>query len=99
MNRFTRIIGRRRLSCRQVGEVLQAYLDAEVDDLTARRIAHHLEECRRCGMELEVYRTIKSRLARDGEVDREAFDRLRRFGEQLVSDPSTGHSADEGSGG
>lgn len=87
---------RRMMSCRRVGETLQAYLDGEVDDLRARRIARHLEDCRRCGMELDVYTEIKASLRRRGsEHDggpagrshREALERLRSFGDQLAAGP------------
>ncbi len=76
---------RRMISCRRVGEVLQAYLDGEVDQITTNRVAHHLEDCRRCGMELGVYREIKASLARGGpELDHDALERLRAFSEQLA---------------
>lgn len=88
---------RRPMSCRQVAEVLQRYLDAEVDDLTARRIARHLEECRRCGMELAVYQEIKASLSRsDQGVDEDALERLRRFGERLAHSDGTEPDAAEG---
>lgn len=79
---------RRMMMCRRVGERLQAYLDGEVDDLTTRRIAHHLEDCRRCGMELAVYTQIKASLQRRiGELDAEVVERLRSFSEQLAVAP------------
>jgi anti-sigma factor RsiW len=86
----------RPINCRQVGKRLQRYLDGEIDDLTARRIMHHLEDCRRCGLEAAEYAAIKASLAqRDGVAD-EAVARLREFGERLVregppsDDESTG---------
>jgi anti-sigma factor RsiW len=88
----------RPLSCHQVAERLQAYLDDEIDDLTARRIAHHLEDCRRCGLELSVYTEIKQSLSsRGAPVDRSAVERLRAFGERLAEEgpaeePGAGHS-------
>ncbi|MGW0734812.1 zf-HC2 domain-containing protein [Streptomyces sp. NPDC002851] len=39
----------------RVTKVLQAYLDGETDELTARRVADHVEDCRRCGLEATVY--------------------------------------------
>jgi anti-sigma factor (TIGR02949 family) len=81
----------RMMTCRRVGEKLQAYLDGEVDDLTTRRIAHHLEDCRRCGMELDVYTQIKASLQRRGNAaDEDALQRLRSFSEQLASTPDPG---------
>ncbi len=73
------------MSCHQVGEVLQQYLDGHIDADRARRIEAHLEECRRCGMEADTYERIKSTLAAQRpEVPAEAVDRLREFGERLA---------------
>lgn len=85
MSRFTLFPkSRRMMTCRRVGEVLQAYLDGEVDDITTGRVAHHLEDCRRCGMELGVYKEIKTSLAREGTtVDDGAVARLREFSRRL----------------
>ena len=96
MSRFSMFPKSRRMTCRQVGEVLQAYLDSEVDDLTTRRIAHHLEDCRRCGMELAVYQEIKATLARQGvAVDGDALVRLRSFGARLAGEAEPGGEAHE----
>lgn len=74
------------MSCHQVGEVLQHYLDGHIDEDRALRIEAHLDECRRCGMEADTYRRIKSTLAtRRPEVPAESLDRLREFGERLAS--------------
>ena len=76
----------RPLSCREVGKVLQRYLDGHVDEVTAEKVAEHLEDCRRCGLELTVYSEIKASLARQSpEVPETALVRLRRFGEQLIA--------------
>lgn len=48
----------RPMNCMQVGRRLQRYLDGDIDDLTARRIMLHLEDCRRCGMEAATYTEI-----------------------------------------
>lgn len=75
----------RPLSCRAVGRVLQRYVDGHVDELTAEKVAEHLEDCRRCGLALTVYSEIKASLARQSpEVPETALVRLRRFGEQLI---------------
>ncbi len=79
------------MSCHQVGEVLQQYLDGHIDAEQAARIEAHLEECRRCGMEADTYERIKSTLAAQRpEISAESVDRLREFGEQLArgEDPS-----------
>lgn len=73
-------------SCREVGHVLQTYLDGELDELAAARITRHLKLCRRCGMEATTYAEIKASLSRRGtrHVDPTAVDRLRAFGEELI---------------
>ncbi|MFP3899729.1 MAG: zf-HC2 domain-containing protein [Acidimicrobiia bacterium] len=78
-------IADRPLSCREVGKVLQRYLDGHVDELTAEKVAEHLEDCRRCGLEVTVYTEIKASLARHSpELPETALVRLRRFGEELI---------------
>lgn len=73
------------MNCMQVGRRLQRYLDGDVDDLTARRVRRHLEDCRRCGMKAATYIEIKASLARRGkDVPDDAVTRLRAFGERLV---------------
>ncbi len=82
-------------SCLEVGRVLQSYLDGHVDELTARRVARHLELCRRCGLEAETYAEIKNALARRGqvEVDPGAVARLREFGARLLEQDRDGGEA------
>ncbi len=80
-------------SCLEVGRVLQSYLHGHVDELTARRVARHLELCRRCGLEAETFTEIKNALSRRGqvEVDPGAVARLREFGARLLEqDPNGG---------
>ncbi len=75
-------------SCREVGHVLQSYLDGELDELAAHRITRHLALCRRCGMEASTYAEIKASLARNRTqgIDRAAVGRLREFGQRLIDD-------------
>ena len=73
------------MSCHQVGEVLQQYLDGHIDAERTSRIEAHLEACRRCGMEAETYARIKATLATQrSDVPEESVDRLREFGERLA---------------
>lgn len=74
----------RDLDCLEVARVLQSYLDGETDEITARRVAAHLEDCRRCGLEVELYREIKRAITRRAALDSEAVARLRAFGEALL---------------
>ncbi|HSL58144.1 MAG TPA: zf-HC2 domain-containing protein [Acidimicrobiales bacterium] len=82
----------RPLSCDEVGRVLQQYLDEEAPADVAARVEEHLEDCRRCGLELDVYQRITTTLAdRTPTLPPDALDRLRRFGEQLANgDDSSG---------
>lgn len=79
------------MNCIQVGRVLQRHLDGELDSTTARLVALHLDDCRRCGMTAREYRSIKRALA-DTARDEAAIARLRDFATALgggTSDPST----------
>jgi len=76
-------------ACRDVGRVLQSYLDGELDAAHTAEVATHLEHCVRCGMEADVYTRIQRALARraDGAdphpENRLAIERLRRFATTL----------------
>jgi anti-sigma factor RsiW len=70
------------LNCIQVGRVLQRHLDGELDADTARLVALHLEDCRRCGMTAHEYRSIKRALSDAGRDDA-AIARLRDFAASL----------------
>jgi predicted anti-sigma-YlaC factor YlaD len=90
------------MTCREVGKVLQQYLDGHIDEQTAHKIDEHLDECRRCGLESEVYREIKASLARRAPTLPETtLRRLRRFGEQLVvtGGPGSDDGDDDGNEG
>ncbi len=74
-----------RMRCLKTMRVLQEYLDGHLDEVSSRRVALHLEECRRCGLEASVYSEIKAALRRkERPVDPDTLDRLRRFGEALA---------------
>jgi anti-sigma factor RsiW len=74
------------MDCHQVGRLLQRYLDGELDELRTRRLAAHLEDCRRCGLEADTYEQIKVSLAQRRAHDRplDALERLNDFAYQLV---------------
>ncbi len=92
MNLLDRLTMRR---CRQVAQVLQNYLDGEVDPDTAHMVHDHLEECRRCGLEASTYRAIKTAIpiakatSAPVDVDPQAIERLRRFAQDLSPSPDT----------
>jgi anti-sigma factor RsiW len=74
------------LECLRVTRELQSYLDGVVDEVTARRIAAHLEDCRRCGLRADTYTAIKTALARHEPTPPPALARLREFADTLVTD-------------
>ena len=75
------------IGCMAVARVLQAYLDGEVDESTARRVSAHLHLCRRCGMKAATYRAIKSSLARTGPgPDELTRRRLEEFARRIPED-------------
>jgi hypothetical protein len=75
-----------RLSCGEVGRLLQRFLDDELDDGAAvAGIARHLDDCGRCGLEAETYHRIKDALAqRRPDLPPDAVERLREFGVGLT---------------
>lgn len=73
------------LSCRQVGRLLQAYLDEELHDARAVLVADHLDDCLACGLNAASYRWLKAQLASLVPPDDEAqLDRLRGFADHLL---------------
>ncbi len=85
----------RPLTCREVGKLLQRYLDGETDERATAKVAEHLEDCRRCGLEAEIYSEIKAALARQAPALPETtLARLRRFGERLAAGDPDGHHHD-----
>lgn len=91
MNRFLRRLftrpstGSGMVDCVAVGKVLQRYLDGATDPETAALVSAHLDDCRRCGLEADTYRTIKAALATHRQpLPADAVQRLRDFGLQLA---------------
>lgn len=75
---------RRPPSCTEVMEVLQAYLDDEVDVETARMVADHLDACRPCSSESDMYQRIKTGLAnRRRDIDPGVRAALEAFARDL----------------
>ena len=74
-------------SCLQVGRLLQTHIDGQLDDLTARRVARHLDACRRRGLEAGTYQAVKQSLARRGPrpIDPKAITRLQAFAADLTT--------------
>jgi anti-sigma factor RsiW len=66
-------------SCREGCKLLQAFVDRELDEDTARVIAAHLDDCRRCGLEAEMYRRVQDSLRTRVSVSQAAVARLQEF--------------------
>lgn len=74
----------RRPECHRVRQVLQSYLDGELDASDAAMVAAHLEHCERCGIERSLYEQVKESLRRLHQPpDADAIDRLRRFAAEV----------------
>jgi predicted anti-sigma-YlaC factor YlaD len=83
----------RPLTCAEVARVLQQVLDAEAPEAVAARVHEHLEDCRRCGLEAEVYARIHRSLAdRSPGLPDDAVSRLRAFGQRLAHGDADGGS-------
>lgn len=75
----------RKVRCRTVARVVQAYLDGELHDSRAVLIADHLDRCRDCGLDAQTWRWLKSSVAGlQPPDDPEPLERLRAFVEELT---------------
>lgn len=85
MSLMTRFF-RRGMTCSQVAAVLQQYLDSELDPAQIPKVLAHLEACRECGLEADVYRRIKESLVQQRQApDDESLDRLRAMAQELAA--------------
>lgn len=76
---------RRRLLCPEVARLLQRYLDEELPELRAAQVRAHLRDCRRCGLQAELYAQVKAAVRRRGEpIPPESVERLRAFADELI---------------
>ena len=84
------------LSCHQVAAVLQEYLDKELDAAEVPKVLEHLEQCRDCGLEADLYERIKSSLHGHQQApDADSMARIRSMAEELAANgPPEGASAD-----
>lgn len=75
------------VSCAEVGRVVQSFLDGELSGEVAASVGRHLDDCRRCGLDADLYRRLKESLQRADSlpVDEEALQRLRHFGARLAA--------------
>lgn len=88
MNFFSRIFGRGMggLTCQQVEAVMQQYLDQELEPSEVPKVLKHLEACKDCGLEAQLYQQIKTSLvAHQQSPDDESMDRIRALAQQLAA--------------
>ena len=76
-------------SCQEILDVLQAYLDGEVDAATAAKVAQHLDRCSGCTDEAATYEEIVEEIhQRARPIDPQVIASLEMFGMQLLEDQS-----------
>lgn len=74
------------ISCARVQELVQSYLDGELQPGPERdRLVEHLERCRPCGVEAETYERIKASLGAPAPAD--AVERLASFAATIPDMP------------
>lgn len=74
------------VSCREVLRLLQAFLDGEIDDPRAVRVADHLDACLDCGLQADAYRWLKAAVAGIARAeDPRQLQRLQAFADALVA--------------
>lgn len=85
MNILNRLFGRKNLlSCEQVAMVMQQYLDSELAADEVPKVLAHLEMCKDCGLEAELYTKIKDALVLHRVTPSEAsMSGVRALAEQL----------------
>jgi len=85
MNFLSRIFGRG-MSCHEVGAVLQQYLDEELEADQVPQVLKHLEACRDCGLEADLYSRIKTTLRTHQDVpDESSMARIRELANELAT--------------
>lgn len=72
------------ISCARVQDLVQTYLDGELEGPDRERLAAHLDRCRPCGVEAATYERIKTSLAAPAPV--ETVERLERFAASITDE-------------
>ncbi len=77
--------------CAEVGAVLQAYLDDELETPDAESVAAHLTHCERCGIEAETVGKVIAAIERQRpDLDQDALERLAGFVDELAEEDGDG---------
>jgi anti-sigma factor RsiW len=83
-----------RFSCARVQDLVQSYLDGELEEGPERaQLVAHLEMCRLCGVEVETYERIKASLTTPPPPG--SVDRLRKFAASIPDLPDTAEGTKE----
>lgn len=81
-------------SCHQVLEVMQSYIDGEVDEKTALNVVEHLEMCERCAHEVHLFRRIQNAVREQAdEIDPRIVERLEAYALELSSADPNSHDS------
>lgn len=85
MNFLSRLFNRG-MSCQQVEAVLQQYLDEELEASEVPKVLKHLEACKDCGLEAEMYTKIKTSLHQhQNSPSEDSMSRIRSLAEELAT--------------
>lgn len=87
--------------CHEVAAVLQSYLDGELADRDAGRVAEHLEHCHRCDIEATTVQQVIDAIQRQRPaLDAASLARLTGVIDELTGGPQaeggSQHGGDEG---
>ena len=86
------------LTCQQVEAVMQQYLDNELDPDMVPKVLEHLEACRDCGLEAELYSRIQSSLREHQEAPSDdSMTKIRALAQELATNglpPEDSETAD-----
>ncbi len=78
--------------CRELQAFFQEYVDDELDEAAAARVAERLEACRGCGLEAGTYREIKRSIGRMERPPTATIERLETFARSLDDRASGDHA-------
>lgn len=74
------------MTCEQVEAVLQQYLDDELEPSQVPKVLKHLEACKDCGLEADIYTRIKTSLkAHQASPDGASMARIRSLADELAT--------------
>ncbi len=81
-----------RSRCRRATRLLQDHLDGRLDPAATVIMWEHLDGCRECGLEAEVYVRLQESLARGRSAPEESVRRLEDFAARLVDSDDEGQN-------